>query len=147
MAYTTLYSSNAAAVTMSITYGIDIEDKEDRYIAMAERALEGVGQAASPGAFLVDLLPWRKLSSSLLLMWSIHMEFYHSQICPVRLFTITAYSSTYPYKHSEWVPGASFKRKAREWHAAVMQMKDAPFATVVHEMVRRYSRAISPFQN
>jgi hypothetical protein len=53
---------------MSITYGIDIEDKEDRYIAMAEKALEGVGQAASPGAFLVDLLPWRKLSSSLLLI-------------------------------------------------------------------------------
>ncbi|KAF8178464.1 cytochrome P450 [Pholiota molesta] len=88
---------NAAAVMMSITYGIDIEDKEDRYIAMAEKALEGVGQAASPGAFLVDLLPWLKYVP-------------------------------------EWVPGASFKRKAREWHAAVMQMKDAPFATVVHEM-------------
>jgi hypothetical protein len=55
--------SNAAAVIMGITYGINIADKEDRYIATAEKALEGMGQAASPGAFLVDLLPCRTLSS------------------------------------------------------------------------------------
>ncbi|KIM43420.1 hypothetical protein M413DRAFT_18002 [Hebeloma cylindrosporum] len=48
---------NAAAVIMGITYGIKIANTNDRYIAIAEKALEGMGQAASPGAFLVDLLP------------------------------------------------------------------------------------------
>jgi hypothetical protein len=45
---------------MSITYGITIANTDDRYIAMAEKALEGMGQASSPGAFLVDLLPCRE---------------------------------------------------------------------------------------
>lgn len=36
---------------------------------------------------------------------------------------------------SEWVPGASFQRKAREWRKAVMEMKDAPFATAVKDFV------------
>ena len=51
------YRSNAAAVIMGVTYGIAINSTEDRYIAIAEKALEGMARAASPGAFLVDLLP------------------------------------------------------------------------------------------
>lgn len=45
---------------MGITYGITVADNEDQYINMAEKALEGAGQAASPGAFLVDLIPFRE---------------------------------------------------------------------------------------
>jgi hypothetical protein len=45
---------------MGVTYGIKIAATNDRYIAMAEKALEGAGQAASPGAFFVDLLPCRE---------------------------------------------------------------------------------------
>ena len=45
---------------MGVTYGIKIAAINDRYIAMAEKALEGAGQAASPGAFFVDLLPCRE---------------------------------------------------------------------------------------
>ncbi|KAF8154806.1 cytochrome P450 [Crassisporium funariophilum] len=48
---------NAAATIIGITYGITIAEKEDRYVAMAEKALQGLGKAAGPGAFLVDLLP------------------------------------------------------------------------------------------
>ncbi|KDR70118.1 hypothetical protein GALMADRAFT_144803 [Galerina marginata CBS 339.88] len=88
---------NAAAVIMGVTYGITIASTDDQYIALAEKALEGMGAAASPGAFLVDLIPSLKYVP-------------------------------------EWFPGASFKRKAREWRAAVMGMRDAPFATVVKEM-------------
>jgi len=42
---------------MGVTYGIAINSTEDRYIAIAEKALEGMARAASPGAFLVDLIP------------------------------------------------------------------------------------------
>ena len=38
--------------------------------------------------------------------------------------------------YSEWVPGASFQRKAREWRQAVMDMKEAPFETAIKNFVR-----------
>lgn len=43
---------------MNVIYGIEISPKADRYIDIAERALEGMAKAAAPGAFLVDVLPW-----------------------------------------------------------------------------------------
>jgi len=45
---------------MSITYGIKIAPTDDLYVTIAEKALEGVGMAASPGAFLVDFIPFCK---------------------------------------------------------------------------------------
>ncbi|KAF9473301.1 cytochrome P450 [Pholiota conissans] len=95
---------NAAAVIMGITYGIDAVDTQNRYIEVAEKALDGMAQAASPGAFLVDLLPFLK-----------HVP--------------------------EWVPGASFKRKSREWREAAMQMKNDPFVTAVNDMKNGHARA------
>ncbi|KAF4584991.1 hypothetical protein EYR40_001817 [Pleurotus pulmonarius] len=49
--------SNAASSIMKIVYGIDVAPKDDYYITIAERALDGMAKAASPGAFLVDILP------------------------------------------------------------------------------------------
>jgi hypothetical protein len=43
---------------MNLTYGIHIAPKDDRYITMAEKALAGMSEAAKPGAFLVDFLPF-----------------------------------------------------------------------------------------
>ncbi|KAG6855532.1 hypothetical protein H0H87_001515, partial [Tephrocybe sp. NHM501043] len=85
---------NAASVIMNVTYGIHIAPKNDRYITIAEKALGGMAEAANPGAFLVDLIPFLK-----------HVP--------------------------EWVPGAGFQRKAREWKAAVYEMRDAPFETAL----------------
>ncbi|KAN0082680.1 Cytochrome P450 [Tylopilus felleus] len=51
---------NAAAVIMNVIYGIAISPKADRYIEIAEKALEGMAKAAAPGAFLVDVIPWLK---------------------------------------------------------------------------------------
>ncbi|KAF4566361.1 hypothetical protein EYR36_011787 [Pleurotus pulmonarius] len=48
---------NAASSIMKIVYGIDVAPKDDYYITIAERALDGMAKAASPGAFLVDILP------------------------------------------------------------------------------------------
>ncbi|KAG6918792.1 hypothetical protein DXG01_011544 [Tephrocybe rancida] len=88
---------NAASVIMNVTYGIHIAPKNDRYITIAEKALGGMAEAANPGAFLVDLLPFLK-----------HIP--------------------------EWVPGAGFQKKAREWKAAVYEMRDAPFETAMRAM-------------
>ena len=35
-----------------------------------------------------------------------------------------------------WMPGASFKRDAREWRCLSREMLDSPFMTVKHNMVR-----------
>lgn len=51
--------SNAASVIMNAVYGIRVAEGEDKYILVAEKALEGMAKAAQPGAFLVDLIPWR----------------------------------------------------------------------------------------
>ncbi|KAF8908212.1 cytochrome P450 [Gymnopilus junonius] len=51
---------NAAAVIMSVTYGITIAFTGDHYIRLAEKALEGMAAAARPGAFLVDFVPFLK---------------------------------------------------------------------------------------
>ena len=49
--------STFAASIMKIAYGIDVKDSDDPYISIAEEALNGIVEAAVPGAFLVDLLP------------------------------------------------------------------------------------------
>ena len=42
---------------MKISYGIDVQESGDPYISFAEDALDGINQAAIPGAFWVDLFP------------------------------------------------------------------------------------------
>ena len=44
---------------MSISYGITTAAKDDNYVIVAEKALDGMSKAASPGAFFVDFIPIR----------------------------------------------------------------------------------------
>lgn len=84
---------NSASTIMNVTYGIEVSDEDDRYITVAEKALDGMAKAAHPGAFLVDIFPILK-----------HVP--------------------------EFLPLAGFKRKAREWRKAVLEMRDAPYEAV-----------------
>ncbi|KAF8874417.1 cytochrome P450 [Infundibulicybe gibba] len=54
------FRHNAASVIMNVTYGINVAPHDDRYITIAEKALDGMAKAANPGAFLVDVLPFLK---------------------------------------------------------------------------------------
>ncbi|KAF9531309.1 cytochrome P450 [Crepidotus variabilis] len=47
----------AGASTLAITYGIEIKDEDDPYLAVAEKALVGLAASAAPGMFLVDSIP------------------------------------------------------------------------------------------
>jgi len=42
---------------MGVVYGMRISPQDDEYISVAEKALDGMARAASPGAFLVDIIP------------------------------------------------------------------------------------------
>lgn len=45
---------------MKIAYGIDVQEFDDPYLALAEEALNGLNQAAILGTFWVDLFPFLK---------------------------------------------------------------------------------------
>ena len=49
--------SASGALIMEITYGMDIKSHEDKYLQTAVRALDHLGDAFTPGKFLVDTLP------------------------------------------------------------------------------------------
>jgi hypothetical protein len=50
----------AGATVIAVAYGIDVQSSNDPYIEVSEKALEGLLQAAVPGAFLVDTFPIRE---------------------------------------------------------------------------------------
>ncbi|KIJ44585.1 hypothetical protein M422DRAFT_168011, partial [Sphaerobolus stellatus SS14] len=50
----------AGAMIMEITYGIEVEAENDLYLTNAHKVLHAVDEAATPGNFLVDILPWMK---------------------------------------------------------------------------------------
>ena len=62
-ALTLILRSVIGAIIMEITYGLDITSHEDKFLRAAERAMERVERVLVPGAFLVDTLPIRSLSS------------------------------------------------------------------------------------
>lgn len=53
-----------AAMIMKISYGIDVSERNDRYITMAEEAADSVVKAGMPGTYWVDIMPFREISSS-----------------------------------------------------------------------------------
>lgn len=50
------FSSQAGSVIIDIAYGIEVLSENDPYIRNAELALNSVGYAAAPGAFLVNTI-------------------------------------------------------------------------------------------
>lgn len=100
---------------MSVIYGIEISPKADRYIDIAEKALEGMAKAAAPGAFLVDIFPW--------------CECYD-------LAERSSIDVLYQVRYiPAWVPGAGFQKKAAIWKKYVLEMRDAPFIAVQKALV------------
>jgi len=49
--------SVTGSLIMEMTYGIEIESHEDKFLQAAERGMEHLGDAVIPGAFLVDTFP------------------------------------------------------------------------------------------
>jgi hypothetical protein len=99
-------------------YGIKVLPTNDPYLETAETAMAALAKAGTPGAFLVDTLP----------------------ICPSfpsRLL-LNFESGSLAVKHApEWIPGAGFRRKARIWRVATIEMTVAPFAGVKQALVSR----------
>ena len=113
--------SAAGAIILSIAYGYDVSEGEtDHFIQLAEMGLEEFSVAANPGAFLVDVLPWRTSSYTLhqALLTPIALCDYEVRYIPASL------------------PGMSFRRKAALWRQHLYQMANEPFQYTKSQMVR-----------
>ena len=54
------FISTAGAITLKISHGYTVsETGADSFVTLAEKTLEEFSLATTPGAFLVDFLPWR----------------------------------------------------------------------------------------
>lgn len=51
----------AGSTIISIAYGIEVQDASDPYLATAEHVMEAVNATFTPGAYLVDMLPFCEL--------------------------------------------------------------------------------------
>ncbi|KAI0794842.1 cytochrome P450 [Abortiporus biennis] len=50
----------SSSIIMKVTYGVDVAKSDDRFMSVADEAFDAMCKAATPGAFLVDVLPFLK---------------------------------------------------------------------------------------
>ena len=110
------------AIILKISHGYTINPYgPDPFVELADKAVGTVfAEAFQAGRWLVDVVPACTLHilSRAESMWPIH-----------DLLTLVRYLP-------EWLPGAGFKKQAREWGRIVSDFYDKPFAFVKHQMVR-----------
>jgi len=101
-----------------IRYGHTVVDNNDPYVRLVEEASKTTSEAAVPGAFLVDLFPSRTVL------------YYRCLNIP----NIPAVKYV-----PEWMPGAGFKTKAKEWRKLSQAMINVPYEMVKEKFVSRLS--------
>ncbi|TFK41794.1 cytochrome P450 [Crucibulum laeve] len=79
---------------ISLAYGIKVERYNDRFVKVAEHAVNAITAAGVPGAFLVDIFPILKYVP-------------------------------------EFIPGAGFKQKAKEWRQDMLAFRNDSFAEAI----------------
>ena len=84
--------------TISLAYGLDIQNADDPFVELATRAIASVAQAGAPGAFFVDFIPWLKYIP-------------------------------------EWIPGAGFKKTAKDWRKLQEDVREVPYAEAAKKAV------------
>ena len=50
-------SSTAAAIILKVTYGYTVQEGKDPFVELAGKAMTVASLLATPGAFLVDIIP------------------------------------------------------------------------------------------
>lgn len=107
---------STGASILDISYGYDTGGApHDPLVEIVEVAMDGFARASEPGAFWVDSLPLRML---------LH-------------FVRKPSANSHTVKHlPAWMPGASFRRLARQMWADRQRMYDVPFEHTKAQMVR-----------
>lgn len=107
---------------MKLAYGYTIEPHgRDPLVDLADRALMQFSAAAVPGAWLVDTIP-ACLSNQI----------------PTSLGLLTEFTVRYL---PEWMPGAGFKKTARQWKATLTETVEIPMRFVKKQMAEKHSES------
>lgn len=103
---------------MKIIYGYTVEPHDkDALVDLIGEAMDQFGQAAVPGAWLVDIMPFSEHSCIKI------RHVVKKLILAVRHLP-------------DWFPGTGFKRTAEKWKNTLIEAADKPFAFVQHQMAR-----------
>ena len=57
---TFIFTSKAGGIILRATYGYEVNEGHDDYVDLIQRANSNFNRAGTPGAFLVDVLPFLK---------------------------------------------------------------------------------------
>lgn len=91
-----------------------MQEKNDRFVTLADAATEQFSLATAPGGFLVNLAPARQL---------VH-------------FHVFSQLTRHPVRHlPDWLPGTGFKETARSWASTLSEMVEGPHNFVKEQMV------------
>ena len=100
---------------MQITYDIDIKEKDDPYVSVAENVLQAVSATMQAGTYLVDSFP----------------------ICKLGILAFDSHNGAFTVRYiPEWFPGAKFKRDGKFWKGWGDKMLHEPFNVVKERIVR-----------
>lgn len=109
----------AGAIILKIGYGYTVEPhKSDPLVDSVDKALAQFSAATVPGAWMVDTIPACKAFSP----WQ----------------RVRDDIDDYPVRYvPEWIPGAGFKKTAKEWYATLMEVAERPLQFVKQEMAAK----------
>lgn len=103
---------------LKISHGYTIEPhKSDPLVELAEKAMDQFAQAGVPGAWMVDIMPFRE--------YFISTRGKYKGLSPVAVRYLP-----------DWFPGTGFKRTARQWRATLAELTERPYAFVKHHMAQ-----------
>jgi hypothetical protein len=115
--------STAGAIILSISYGYDVsETQRDPLVTLAESTMDEFSVVVTPGAFLVDFVPWCASVLRLVLHW-LGAQLIH--VIPVKYIPAI-------------IPGMGFLRKASMWRKSMNNMLESPYQFTRSQMVRDF---------
>lgn len=95
---------------MKLTYGIEVQEKDDPFVTLIEHANDNFSIACTPGKSMGRRLIRRLCSHNVYL----------------GLFLVDVFPALRHVPH--WFPGAGFKKLARDWAEAFTSMVEVPYA-------------------
>ncbi|KAF7336093.1 Cytochrome P450 [Mycena venus] len=101
--------SYAGSVILRVTYGYQTAPRDDKFLLLAERVMAAFSLASQPGAWAVDIIPWRRSFGKFATAIIDHLF-----SCLVRHLP-------------SWLPGTKFKQTAAIWAQLNMDVVEGPF--------------------
>ena len=124
-------------MSIQLAYGIEVLPHDDPHVLLAEKALDGFANAASPGAFLVDILHFLKHVPSFMpgagfkkqaLIWRQWMlDFVNS---PFTVAMKEIVSNLHPYSYVTFVDVPSGRRRCKTIFHVLLPGEWRPFKVV-----------------